>query len=66
MIRAINPPVFSGSVPGPWGVDAIGRTWCVIHRDTLRAKAIGPVGGKRTNYFDRAIEEADKRNGSSA
>ena len=65
MSRASNPPVFSTEPPGPWGVDTIGGNWCVIHRETLRAKAIGPVGpgkARRVNYFDRALEEATKRN----
>lgn len=58
---------FSGNVPGPWGVDAVGRTWCVINRKTGRTKRIGPVcrpgsAWSKINYFDRAIGEADKRN----
>ena len=62
MARAKTPPVFSGNVPGPWGVDTIGNVWCVIHRETLAAKRIGQVGASRANYFDSAIEEADRRN----
>lgn len=62
MTRALSPPVFTGTVEGPWGVDAIGKNWCVVHRTTLRAKAVGPVGNKRTNYFDRALALADERN----
>lgn len=64
MTRATSTPCFTANTPGPWGVDTIGDNWCVVHQDTLRAKVIGPVGGRRTNYFDRAIEEADRRNRS--
>lgn len=67
-MKATTPPIhFHPSSPdGPWGVNGIGRTWYVIHRVTLRAKAIGKVGGKRINYFDRALEEAHKRNKEQA
>lgn len=47
---------------GPWGVDSIGRSWYVVHATTLRAKRIGPVRLKGTNYFDRAMQEAARRN----
>ena len=57
-----NPPIFTTSVSGPWGVDSLGRHWYVVHCKTLRAKRIGPVGAKRRNYFDAAIAEADRRN----
>jgi hypothetical protein len=62
-MRALNPPAVTASVPGPWGVDTIGNVWCVIHRERLTAKAIGRVSkGRGTNYFDRAMEEANRRN----
>lgn len=63
------PPAFSADVPGPWAVDAVGDTWCVIHAETRRTKRIGPVGRlrirrsrNRHNYFDLAIAEANRRN----
>lgn len=34
----------------------------MIHRKSLRAKKIGVAGNQRTNYFDRAVEEAERRN----
>ena len=43
-------------------VDTIGGQWCAIHADTLQAKRIGPIGATRTNYFDRAMDEASRRN----
>lgn len=63
-MKAKSPPVFSADpdIPGPWGVDTIGNAWYVIHSETLRAKCIGRVGGRRPNYFDRACTEADRRN----
>lgn len=57
-----RPPIFTTSSGGVWGVDSLGRHWYVVHSKTLRAKRIGPVGGKRTNYFDAALAEADRRN----
>ena len=65
-MKAETPPIFSPDIPGPWGVDTIGRVWCVIHRTTLRAKQIGRVGSRATNYFDRAIAEANERNRKAA
>lgn len=61
-MKALRPPAFEVSVPGPWGVDSIGPHWYVIHRESLRAKKIGVAGSRRTNYFDRAVVEADRRN----
>ena len=57
-----------GQPDGPWGVDTIGRDWCVINKLTGRSKKVGRVIGFTTpakskfNYFDRALEEARKRN----
>lgn len=66
-MKAKSFPTFSANTPGPWGVDSIGNTWYVIHGITLRAKAIGRVGARAPyNYFDRAIEEADRRNAKEA
>ena len=62
MARAKNPPCFSCDIPGPWGVDVLGNVWYVVHGRTLLAKAIGPSGAKKTNYFHRALEEASRRN----
>ena len=47
---------------GPWGVTARGPVWYVCDRRTGRKKRIGPVGGRRVNWFDRATEEAARRN----
>lgn len=48
---------------GPWGVSSKGRTWYVCHRDgKKRPKCIGPARLKGRNYFDRAMEEAARRN----
>ena len=55
-------PIFSATVPGPWGVDSLGRYWYVVHSTTLVARRIGVVGAKRKNYFDEAVAEADRRN----
>lgn len=57
---------------GPWGVDTIGDSWYVIHKLTGRKKRIGRVIGiksvssRRPNYFDRALEEAARRNRTEA
>lgn len=59
-------PLHFPDTPGPWGVNTIGASWAVIHAKTGRSKVIGPVVGvsrrRRPNYFDRAMEEADRRN----
>lgn len=55
-------PVFSTGTPGPWGVDSTSTGWYVVHKETRLGKRIGRVGGKGTNYFDRAIKEAMRRN----
>lgn len=62
--KGFRKPTHSPSTPGPWGVDYIGRFWFVIHRNNGRIKRIGPIGSPRINYFDRAMEEADRRNRS--
>lgn len=61
-MKAASAPLFFPHTPGPWGVDTIGRDWYVIHRVTLTAKRIGPVGAKGANYLDKAMAEAASRN----
>lgn len=57
-----NKPFFGATLKGPWGVDAHSGCWYVVHRTTLCAKRIGPVGAKRANYYTQAIAEAKRRN----
>ena len=53
----------SVSVPGPWAVDnSDGNSWGIIQTDTGRTKKIGSVGGRRLNYFDKAVDAAETRN----
>jgi hypothetical protein len=60
---ALWPLHFPASHPnGPWGVNSIGRSWYVCRVETLQSKCIGPVGAPRTNYFDAALNEAERRN----
>lgn len=65
-LTAKSPPTFypAGSPQGPWGVDTIGSDWCVIHKVTLQARRVGPIGmrGGRVNHFDRANDMARQRN----
>lgn len=54
-------------VPGPWAVDnTLPHQWAIINTITGRRKVIGPVSRPRqnskVNYFDRAYEEATRRN----
>lgn len=54
-------------IPGPWAVDnTLAHHWAIINTKTGRRKVIGPVRRPRShskvNYFDRAMEEANKRN----
>ena len=46
---------------GLFGVGHNQSAWFVVNKVTGQAKRIGQVGG-RINYFDRALEEADRRN----
>ena len=46
---------------GLFGVGHTQNAWFVVNKITGQAKRIGQVGG-RINYFDRALEEADRRN----
>lgn len=54
----------TASVPGPWAIDNSlpNVVWGIIHTGTGRTKKIGKVSGRGVNYFDRAAEEANKRN----
>ncbi len=38
--------------------------WWILNLETGQAKCIGRIGAKRTNYFDQAIDEANRRNGT--
>ena len=50
-------------VPGPWVVDnTAGNKWAIYNTHTKRRRMIGPVNGRRINYFDRALREAERRN----
>lgn len=54
-------------VKGPWVVDnSLPHHWAIINKVTGRRKVIGPVSRPRqrskVNYFDRAYEEAARRN----
>ena len=50
----------------PWRVTCYGTTWYIINVETKKGKKIGPVSrtGRGVNYFDRAKQEAEKRNGT--
>ncbi len=53
--------------PGPWVVDnTLAHHWAILNTKTGRRKVIGPVRQPRSrskvNYFDRAYEEAERRN----
>lgn len=51
------------ATPGPWVVDnTLAHHWAILNTATGRRKVIGPVGGKRKNYFDAALAEAERRN----
>jgi hypothetical protein len=48
---------------GPWHVGSRNdRYWYIVNRVTGRSRKIGPVRMRGTNYFDKAEEEADRRN----
>jgi len=48
---------------GPWwAVSFKDMNWWIWNEITGRRRKIGPVRLKGTNYFDRAVEEADRRN----
>jgi len=43
-------------------VTAKGDYWIIVNEKTLRTKKIGKTSLKGINYFDRAMEEAKRRN----
>lgn len=49
---------------GPWQVcsTACCKKWYIVNIETGRSKVIGPVNGKRVNYFDKACDIAKMRN----
>ena len=49
---------------GPWQVcNTVGyRKRYIVNIETGRTKVIGPVNGKRVNYFDKACDIAKMRN----
>lgn len=55
------------NIPGPWAVDnTLPTHWAILNTQTGRRKVIGPVTARSTNYFDRAMAEACKRNKRAA
>lgn len=46
----------------PWRVTDYGMDWYIVNLETRMGKKIGPVRLKGTNYFDKARQEAIKRN----
>lgn len=53
--------------PGPWAVDnTLPHQWGIINTKTGRRKVIGlvhqPRSRSKVNYFDKAVEEANRRN----
>lgn len=52
-------------IKGPWRVNTAqphSPMWRIINTETGISVKIGPVGGKRTNFYDRAVNEANHRN----
>ncbi len=43
-------------------VTSKGDYWVIVNEETRRSKKIGKVSGRGINYFDRAMEEAKRRN----
>ena len=48
--------------PGKWAVHGNNKGWHIIRLDTGGTKFIGRANAGRYNYFDRAMEEATRRN----
>ncbi len=44
-----------------WTVEPRGDQWYIVH-PIKKAKKIGPVRMRGTNYYDKAMEEAERRN----
>jgi len=38
------------------------KNWVIEDLQTKKRKTIGKVGGKRVNYYDRAVDEAIEKN----
>ena len=55
-------------IEGPWRVDTSTPHghWRIINAYTGRTVKIGPAGTGRTNYYDKAIDEANRRNAAIA
>lgn len=60
-MRVVSPTHNPGN-HGPYFVWSNNGYWFVVNKDSGRTKRIGRVGGKRINYFDRAIDIAYERN----
>lgn len=45
-----------------WYVTSKGGYWAIVNAETGRSKKIGKSSGRGINYFDRAMEEAQRRN----
>lgn len=60
--------ITKGTIIGAWhvGTRHDGSGWYIVNKDTGKSKYIGPVTGKGTNYFDRAVDEAKRRNKAEA
>lgn len=56
--------ITAGALTGPWHVISTSksRVWYIVNMLTLTTKKIGKVRMRGTNYFDRAVETARKRN----
>ena len=53
----------SGNERSPWDIDWSASTfWQIINKLTGKTKYIGPATGHGTNYYDKAIIEAERRN----
>lgn len=53
----------SAHVAGPWALDnSLQMEWGIIHTESGKTKKIGPARMRGINYFDRAMEEANRRN----
>jgi hypothetical protein len=51
------------NVQGPWAVDnSMEDCWGIINTETGKTKMIGRVKLRGVNFFDRAMDEANRRN----
>lgn len=46
-----------------YAVTSVGLNWCVVNTRNHVKRIVGPIGNKKTNYFDKAMELAAKRMG---